>query len=187
MAAVEKRKNGWAALVLNHLMFVVICTFIMLPLGGIIKKIFGVIFSLLYYNSVHEYCRKAGKEHTQPFSDTKSSWKFPLYYGFIGNVFFWIPVILLLTVGPTITESAGKIILRLIYLVWDSPFIFLDVFTSTEYEALNAVPVTVFSLMFFVASFSGYYLGIYGNSISKIINKYKKTKKKKKTKAKDIK
>lgn len=181
MAAVEKRKNGWAALLINHIMFMVICTFMIPILNGIPKLLIGGFMSLLYFNGVHEYCRKSAREHIQPYSAVSPSWKFPLYYGFIGNVIFWFPIIMQLTIGTCFEKGTmGKIIINIIYLVLNSPFIFVDIFTSNDYNVLNITPVIVFSLLFFGASFLGYYLGKYDKSIAKFLSKFKKKKKSKK-------
>ena len=182
MAAVEKRKNGWLALLINHLMFMVIASFMVILLSGIPRLIIGLSICLLYYHTIHEYCRKTAREHMQPYTETNPSWKFPLYYGFIGNVYFWIPIIIELTVGMHFDKgTTGKIVINLIYIITNAPFIFADVFTSNDYNVLNAVPVIVFTLLFFVATFSGYYLGLHGNSIAKFMSKFRKKKKKKKT------
>lgn len=181
MAVVEKRKNAWLALFLNHLMFMIIAAFMIPFTGGTVGKIVGVIICLFYYHGVHEYCRKSASEHSKPYIVTEPSWKFPLYYGAVGNVYFWIPVILELTVGAFFQQgSMGKIIVNIIYVITNSPFIFADVFSSNEYNSLNIVPSLVFSLLFFVSSFPGYYFGQHGNSIAKFIGRFKKKKKKKK-------
>lgn len=181
MAVVEKRKNAWLALFLNHLMFMVIAAFMIPFTGGTVGKILCGAVCLLYYHGVHEYCRKSASEHSKPYIVTEPSWKFPLYYGAVGSVYFWLPVILELTVGAVFQQgSMGKIIVNIIYVITHSPFIFANVFSSNEYNSLNIIPTLVFFLLFFASSFSGYYLGLHGNSIAKFIGRFKKKKKKKK-------
>lgn len=177
MAAVEKRKNGWTALIINRLMFMVICLFIVFPLSGIPQKIFGVIFTLLYYRGVHDYCFKSGREHSQPYIKENPSWKFPLYYGFIGNVYFWIPILVLLIGGKFVPAGGVTFALRFFYIAVDSPFIYLDIFKSTEYSALNVWQPALFSALYFVSAFVGYFMGAKGSSVKlffrKIIDKMK--------------
>ena len=68
MAVVEKRKNVWSALLINHLMFMIICLFIILPTDGVIKIIIGTVLCFMYYFGVHDYCHKAGR-------DAETSWR----------------------------------------------------------------------------------------------------------------
>ena len=58
MAAVEKRKNGWAALFYNHIMFVVLCALTVFLLRGMFQMVLGLVFSFLYYMGIYEYTRK---------------------------------------------------------------------------------------------------------------------------------
>ena len=178
MAAVEKRKNGVVAMLLNHLMFMIICAFILIPMAGkeMVQNIFGTVLLFVYFIGVHDYCFRAGREHSQHYTKTNPSWKFPLYYGFVGAVLFWIPIIVVLTLGQMNIENY-VFLTRLFYLVWDSPFIFMEIFNK-DYNALMTTGVTVATLLYFVSSFSGYALGKRGTPlkvfVKEIIAKFKK-------------
>lgn len=182
MAAVEKRKPAFLALLLNHLMFMFICTFVILPLSGWAKTVFGIVMCLLYLFGVHDYCHKAGLEHSRPYIKTEPSAKFPLYYGVVGNIFFWFPVLLALILGQFNLGDGVKFGSRLFYLIWDSPWIFLDIFTSTDYNALNPTWTVTASLLYFTATFSGYYMGANGKHIAGFLSIKRKTNKNKESK-----
>ena len=178
MAAVEKRKNGVVAMLLNHLMFMLICAFILIPLSGkeIAQNIFGTVLLFVYFIGVHDYCFRAGREHSQHYTKTNPSWKFPLYYGFSGAVLFWIPIVIVMTIGQ-MDIGNHVFLIRLFYLIWDSPFIFIEIFNK-DFNALKWTGVTVCTALYFVSSFSGYALGKRGTSLKvfvrEIIQKFKK-------------
>jgi len=177
MAAVEKRKNGWVALLYNHLMFVVICALTLTLLKGAMQFILGSVFSFLYYMGIYEYCRKTAREHVSPYFETEFSWKFPLYYALIGNVYFWLGILANL-IGSAVFPmgTPGNAVSLIIYIVWDSPFIFFSAFGGEKLNTLNLLPVVIFTTMFFVSSFLGYAMGKYEKSFRKFLGKFRKNK-----------
>jgi hypothetical protein len=94
MAAVEKRKNPFVALLGNHLMFSVLCLFIVIPLNGNFKLGYGLFFLFLYLLGIYAYAEKTAIEQTKSYSTIKPSFKYPLLYGLIAVLYFLLPIAL---------------------------------------------------------------------------------------------
>lgn len=165
MAAVEKRKNIFVALLTNHLMFAVISTFIVMPLSGTAKTIFGVLISFMYYIGLYDFSLREAIYHRRPYTEMTESYKYPLFYGLISSFYIWIPV-----VGLLITDSIPT---RLFYLVWDSTFSYTNLYSLGEnlckFGPLSAVILTALNFGF---SYLGYFLAMHDTSLAKLINKY---------------
>ena len=165
MAAVEKRKNPFWALFTNHLMFSVICAFIVMPISGVAKTIFGVVLALVYYMAIYDYSLREAVYHKRPYTEMTESYKYALKYALISILYIALPVIALLIFDSVWT--------RLFYLVFDSLFTFTPLFQLGEdlckFSPLAALIIAAVNFGF---CFLGYYHGLKDNSIAKIINKY---------------
>ncbi len=165
MAAVEKRKNPFWALFTNHLMFAVICAFIVMPLSGVAKTVFGVVMSILYYMSIYDYNLREAVYHKRPYTEMTPGYKYALKYSLISIMYIALPVVALL-----IIDSVGT---RLFYLVFNSMFTFTPLFQLGEnlckFDIISALVITAVNFGF---CFLGYYHGLKDTSIAKIINKY---------------
>ncbi len=165
MAAVEKRKNPYVVILGNHLLFAVICSFIVMPLSGVAKNIFGVVMALIYYLSLYDFCLREAIYHRRPYTEMKESYIYALKYSIVSVAYIALPVIALLIFDSVWT--------RLFYLVWDSLFTFTGIFELGEnlckFGPLAFIIVAVLNFGF---CFLGYYHGMKDNSLARIINKY---------------
>ncbi len=165
MAAVEKRKNVFVALLINHIMLAVIGTFIVMPISGIARTVFGVAISIIYYMTVYDYAQKEAVYHKRPYTPMTPGYKYPFFYGLISFIYIFIPVVGLLI--------ADTIPTRLFYLVWDSVFSYTSLYSLGEnlckFGPLSALVIAVLNFGF---SYLGYYHGMKDTSIAKIVNKY---------------
>jgi len=165
MAAVEKRKNPFIAILGNHLMFSVVCAFIVMPLSGTAKTIFGVVMAILYYMALYDYCLREAVYHKRPYTEMTESYKYAVKYSLISLLYIAIPVIILLIFDSVWT--------RLFYLVIDSLFTFTPLFALGEnlckFDFISALVIAAVNFGF---CFLGYYHGLKDTSLAKIINKY---------------
>lgn len=168
MAAVEKRKNPFLALLGNHLMFSVLCLFIVVPLNGNFKLGYGLFFLFLYLLGIYAYSEKTAIEQTKSYSTTKPSFKYPLLYGLIAVLYFLLPIALYSFL------KYGEIMLFLVFI--NSPFLFSNLIFDGK---INYQTMLIFSVVIIAFSFLGYYFGKIGFSPMSKINKllYRKPKK----------
>ncbi len=165
MAAVEKRKNPFMAIFINHFMLAIICIFIVMPLSGIAKTIFGVAMSIFYYMSLYDYCLKEAIYHKRPYTEMKESYLYAVKYSLISLMYIAIPVVVLLIFDSVWT--------RLFYLIWNALFTFTPLFQLGEnlckFDFVSALVIIVINFGF---CFLGYYHGMKDTSLAKIINKH---------------
>lgn len=165
LAAVEKRKNIFVGLLINHIMLAVISTFIIMPITGTAKYIFGVFMSIIYYIGIYDFSLKEGAYHKKPYTEMEPSYKYPFIYGCISSLYIWLPVF-----GLLIKDSIPT---RLFYLIWDSVFSYTNLYSLGEnlckFGPLSAIILTILNFGF---SYLGYYHAMRDTSIAKLINKY---------------
>ncbi len=164
MAAVEKRKNPFLAIFINHITITIICVFVVTLASGIAKIIFGVAMAAIYYMTLYDYCLREAVYHKRPYTEMTASYKYAVKYALISLMYFTVPVIVLLIYDNLWT--------RLFYIVFDSLFTFTPLFTLGENLCkFNIIPAIVIAAINFGFCFLGYYHGIKDTSIAKIINK----------------
>lgn len=175
MVAVEKRKNIFVSLLINHIILAVIGLFIVMPVTGKMKIAFGVAVSAIYYTGLYDFSLKEAIYHKRPYTEMKPSYKYPLAYGLISLFYVSLPVILLLI--------KDNVIFRGFYLLWDSLFSYTGIFTL-EVEICEFFPLSLGIIAVLNVGFSyfGYYHGMKNTSVAKIVNGfiYKDNKKNKK-------
>ena len=169
MAAVEKRKNPFLALLGNHLMFSVLCTFIVLGMSGSWKFWYGLFFLFLYLLGIYGYAEKTAIEQTKPYSTTKPSFQYPIAYGLIAVLYFLFPIVLYALI------QYGEVMLFMVF--FDAPFMFTDLIADAK---INYQTAAIFAAVIMLVSLLGYYFGKIGFSPMAKINKllYRKPKKK---------
>jgi Ca2+/Na+ antiporter len=168
MAAVEKRKTPFLALLGNHLMFSVLCLFIVVPLSGNFKFWYGIFFLSLYLFGIYGYAEKTAIEQTKSYSTTNPSFKYPIAYGLIAVLYFLLPIVLFSFI------KYGEIMLLIVFI--DSPFMFSDLLFDGK---INYQTVLIFSLIIMAFPILGYFFGKIGFSPMSKINRllYRKPKK----------
>lgn len=165
MAAVEKRKNPFWAILSNHLIFSIIGVFIVMPLSGKAKIFFGIAMCFFYYMTFYDYCLREAIYHKRPYTEMTASYKYALKYALISISYVAVPVALLLIYDSVLT--------RLFYLVADSFYTFTPLFTLGENICkFDLISFVIIAAVNFAFSFLGYYHGMKDTSLAKIINKY---------------
>lgn len=146
-------------------MLAVIGIFIVMPVSGTAKTLFGTAISIIYYMALYDFALKEAIYHNRPYTPMKPSYKYPFFYGTIASLYTAVPVVVLLIKDGILT--------RLFYLVWDSLFSFTNLFSLGEnlckFSPLTACILVVLNFAF---SYLGYFLAMKNTSIAKIVNKY---------------
>ena len=181
MAAVEKRKAPWIALIGNHMMFSVLAFFVVLnmPTGGF--QIFvGVVLLLLYLFGVYDYSNRDGIEHKKSYSKVEPSFKYPIYHGLIALAYFLVPVLITAALVFNLDWQKAAFALTLFINAQFEFTLFLNVIDDGLIN-INWYITSVFSLLIPLFSILGYLAGLKGFRLAALIAKYLYVKKPKKS------
>lgn len=160
MAAVEKRKHPLLSLLGNHLMFSVLCFFIVVQMQGAWQMAFGTFFFLLYISGIYSYAHRAATEQSKSYSTVRPHVKFPVAYALIALGYFLIPILLY--------DVTNDLTIGLITMVFDAQFVFGNFLADGN---ILYTPVIVFSVILVAMAFLGYLAGVKGFRIAPKINK----------------
>ena len=168
MAAVEKRKPPWLALLINHLMMSTISLFIVfLNMDfGPIRMSFGIFFLILYLFGVYDYSNREGIEHTKSYSKIAHSFKYPIIYGFVGMSYLLVPalLVLILKFAPDIQFFV------MIFLYLTNAHFFFEMFITFDY--FNWYILMLHCSLIMAFSVLGYLSGIKGFRLAAVLSKY---------------